>query len=84
MFISSQINENFGVSVIKKNNKVSLHLAQKTENSIFLIKKIDNEFPFSNPLVTNNSVRMFEFFVEANNLYKRNIEFLQEIKNFKD
>lgn len=31
----------------------------------------DTEFPFANPLITDSSLKMFEFIIEANNFFKR-------------
>ena len=73
MFIPSKITNNFGVSMIKRNSKVSLCVAQKDKNGeLILLKELDKDFPFSNPLVTSNAVKTFEFIVEANNYIKRN------------
>lgn len=74
MYIPSKVTNNFGVSVIKRNSKVSLHLASKDKGKIILLKEIDKEFPFSNPLVTSNALKVFEFIVEANNYIKRKID----------
>lgn len=72
MYIPSKINYNFGVSLIKRNNKISLAIASKDkEGKVFLLKEVDKEFPFSNPLVTSNSVKTFEFIVETNNYIRR-------------
>ena len=72
MFIScNNFNTNIGVSCIKKNkNKISCHLAKKVNGKVELIDS-DQEFPFSNPLITDSSERMFEFIIEANNLVYR-------------
>ena len=73
MFIPSKITNNFGVSIIKRNSKVSLCVAQKDKNGkLILLKELDKDFPFSNPLITNSAVKTFEFIVEANNYIKRN------------
>lgn len=75
MLIPSKITNNFGVSVIKRNSKVSLCIAQKDKNGeLILLKELDKDFPFSNPLVTSNAVKTFEFIVEANNYIKRIIK----------
>ena len=72
MFIPSKITNNFGVSMIKRNSKVSLCIAQKDKNGeLILLKELDKDFPFSNPLVTSNAVKTFEFIIEANNYIKR-------------
>ena len=72
MFIPSKIIDNFGVSIIKRNNKVSLCIAQKNKNGeLILLKELDKDFPFSNPLITSSAVKTFEFIVEANNYIKR-------------
>lgn len=72
MFIPSKITNNFGVSIIKRNSKISLCVAQKKENGeLSLLKEVDKDFPFSNPLVTSSAVKAFEFIVEANNYIKR-------------
>lgn len=64
-------NTNIGVSCIKKNkNKISCHLAKKDKNKVILIDS-DLEFPFSNPLITKFSERMFKFIIEANNFALR-------------
>lgn len=71
MFIPSKITNNFGISVIKRNSKVSLCVAQKDKSGLILLKELDKDFPFSNPLVTSSAVKTFEFIVEANNYIKR-------------
>ena len=72
MYIPSKTNNNFGVSVIKRSSKISLCIASKDKNGeIHLLKEIDKEFPFSNPLITNDAVKIFEFIIETNNFVKR-------------
>lgn len=72
MFIPSKINDNFGVSIIKRNNKISICIAKKEKDgNIVLLKDTDKDFPFSNPLITSSSVKLFEFIVETNNYIKR-------------
>ena len=72
MFIPcQQISDYLGISCIKKNNKISLNLAEKHYmNNVSLISA-DTEFPFANPLITDSSLKMFEFIIEANNFFKR-------------
>ena len=78
MYIPSKITDNFGVSMIKRNSKLSLCVASKDKNKkISLLKEVDKDFPFSNPLVTNNAVKTFEFIVEANNYIKRLLNKIQ-------
>lgn len=75
MFIPSKITNNFGVSIIKRNSKISLCIACKNKNGeVVLLKDVDKDFPFSNPLVTNNAVKTFEFIVETNNYINRELE----------
>ena len=76
MFIPCNLNfKNLGISCIRKNNKISLAIARRNEdNAVELIDEVDSEFPFSNPLITNSSVKMFEFIIETNNLQKRLLE----------
>lgn len=74
MYIPSKLSDNFGVSIIKRNSKVSLCIAQKDNNGeVHLLKAVDKEFPFSNPLVTSNAVKVFEFLVESNNYFQREV-----------
>ena len=75
MYIPSKVNDNFGVSLIKRNSKISLNIASKDkEGKTLLINEVDEEFPFSNPLVTSNAVKVFEFIIETNNYIKRVLE----------
>lgn len=73
MFIPcQQISDYLGISCIKKNNKISLHLAEKNDmNGNVSLIPADTEFPFANPLITDSSLKMFEFIIEANNFFKR-------------
>lgn len=72
MFIPSKITNNFGVSIIKRNSKIALCIAHKNKKGeVVLIKEVDKDFPFSNPLITNNAVKTFEFIVETNNYINR-------------
>lgn len=70
MYIPTKIDDNIGVSLIKKNSKVSLHVAKRIDNKIKLMD-CDKDFPFNNPLVTGSAVKMFEFIIETNNFAKR-------------
>lgn len=66
---------NIGVSLIKKNNKVSLSLAEidnKTNKVQKLLNSADSQFPFNNPLITKDAVQVFEFLIEAKNFAQRN------------
>ena len=75
MFIPSKVANNFGVSFIKRNSKVALCIAEKDKSGeVVLLKDVDKEFPFSNPLITSNAVKTFEFIVEANNYIKRKLD----------
>lgn len=74
MIINTKI-RNIVVSVLKKNNKVSLGLMKveideygKKGNQMI---KADSLFPFSVPLITESSVRFYEFIIEANNFAER-------------
>lgn len=71
MFINTKI-DNIVVSVIKKNNKISLGimLKGKTREDNKMLHG-DSLFPFSTPLVTDSALRMFEFIIEANNFAER-------------
>lgn len=72
MFIASKISNNLGVSLIKNNNKISACIAKKNEQGkAEIIFKCDKEFPFNNPLITSNAVKIFEFIIEVNNLFRR-------------
>lgn len=65
---------NIGVSLIKKNNKVSLSLAEidsKTNKVQKLLNSADSQFPFNNPLITKDAVQVFEFLIEAKNFAQR-------------
>lgn len=71
MIISTK-DKNLGISLIKKNNKVSAHLCTLDDNgSIGKLIKADSEFPFNMPLITKDSVRLFEFIIEINNFIDR-------------
>ena len=66
--------DNIGVSLIKKNNKVSLSLAEidsKTNKVQKLLNFADSQFPFNNPLITKDAVQVFEFLIEAKNFAQR-------------
>ena len=66
--------DNIGVSLIKKNNKVSLSLAEidsKTNKVQKLLNSADSQFPFNNPLITKDAVQVFEFLIEAKNFAQR-------------
>lgn len=71
MFINTKI-DNIVVSIIKKNNKISLGimLKGKTREDNKMLHG-DSLFPFSTPLVTDSALRMFEFIIEANNFAER-------------
>ena len=71
MFIPTKITEKLGVSLIKKNNKISICLAKNVDGKVEPLLETDKEFPFNNPLVSGNSVKIFEFIIEANNFVKR-------------
>lgn len=72
MYIPSKITDNFGVSIIKRNSKISICVATKDKKgNVELYKDVDKDFPFSNPLITSNAVKTFEFIVETNNYIKR-------------
>lgn len=71
MIIPTDI-KGIGVSIIKKNNKISMNLAKTDEEGNTTLLEADSEFPFSNPLVTKDAVKTFEFIIEAKNYAKRN------------
>lgn len=68
MIIPTKI-KGIGVSLIKKNNKISMNLARINEenNKVDTLLEADSDFPFNNPLVTKDSVKIYEFIIEANN-----------------
>lgn len=75
MIVPTNIN-NIGVSIIKKNNKISLSLAEinsKTNKVQKLLDSADSQFPFNNPLITKDAVQVFEFLIEAKNFAQRSI-----------
>lgn len=71
MYIPSNSTNILGVSLIKKNNKISICLAKNTNSKVEPIFNSDKEFPFNNPLVSSDAVKIFEFIIESNNLIKR-------------
>lgn len=74
MYIPTKVNNNYGVSLIKKNNKISACIAKKIEGKIEPCLECDKDFPFNNPLVSSSSVKIFEFIIETNNYIRRLIK----------
>lgn len=64
-------NKDIGVSLIKRNNKVSISLAKIKDKCVEELICGDESFPFESPLITKDSLKVFEFIIEAKNFARR-------------